>query len=66
MKIIFHHIYSSCVNVRLHTENKLSKLHVSALKVPVVVGGWFEGEISDRLWLEPSLGQADQNHFTHG
>ena len=23
-------------------------------------GGWLESELSDRLWLEPSLGQAEQ------
>ena len=62
----YHHISSSCVNVTLHTENQLSNLPGSALKVPVggggwvVLGGWFENEISDCLWLEPSLGQAEQ------
>ena len=25
--------------------------------------GWLESELSDRLWLEPSLGQAEQFHF---
>ena len=23
-------------------------------------GGWLESELSDRIWLEPSLGQAEQ------
>ena len=49
-----------CVKVRLHTENYISNLPGSALTVPVG-GGGLESEISDRLWLELSLGQAEQN-----
>jgi hypothetical protein len=26
----------------------------------VVVGAWLESDLSDRLWVEPSLGQAEQ------
>jgi hypothetical protein len=55
---LFHHISSICVNVRLHTENELVNLPEGVLKVPVGGGGcWvggLEGEISYRLWLEPS------------
>ena len=30
------------------------------------MGVWFESEISDRLWLEFSLGQAEQNDLNLG
>ena len=61
--IIFHHVSSSCVNVRLLT-------CLTCLEVPVGGGGGcggLESEISDRLWLEPSLGQAEQyGNCLHG
>ena len=51
--------------VRLHTKNQLHSLPGSALKVCVVVvvvggGGGLDSKFSDRLWLEHSLGQAEQ------
>ena len=44
----------SWVNVRQHT-----KITSKCLK-SLSGGGWLESEFSDRLWLEPSLGQAKQ------
>jgi hypothetical protein len=41
----------------LHTENSLSNMPGSDLKVCVVGGG---GKYSNPLWLEPRLGQAKQ------
>ena len=38
-------ILSSLFNVRLHTENWLCNLPGSAIKVPVVVGGWLKVNI---------------------
>ena len=40
----------------------LPKMTIGALKVYVCGGGWVivERELSDRLWLKPSLGQAEQ------
>jgi hypothetical protein len=55
--------------LRPHTENQLSSLHGSALKVCVVGGGggWWvvvvESEFSDRLWLSFSLALAKPNNF---
>ena len=37
--IFFEGRLSSCVKIRLHTENQLPRLPGSALKVPVVGGG---------------------------
>ena len=44
---------SSCVKIRLHTENQHPGLPGSVLKV-CVVGGGVESEFSDQLWLWPS------------
>ena len=63
--LFFHHTSSSLVHIRLYTENELYYLPGSALTVPVG-GGWlrrlcgFEGKLSDRLWLELCLSQAEQ------
>ena len=61
---LFLHIFSSFVNVRLHTKNWLCNLPGSALKVPVV-GGWVvvvESKFSDQLWLSFSLALAKPNN----
>ena len=50
------------VNIRLHTENWLCNLPGSALKVPVVGGGWLESKLSDQLWLSFSLALAKPNN----
>ena len=61
---VFLHILSSLVNIRLHTENWLCNLPGSALKVPVVGGGWVvvERKHSDQLWLSFSLALAKPNN----
>ena len=53
-------ISSSWPNLRLHTDNQIYTLPGSSLKVWVV---GVESEFSDRLWLELSLGQAEQYHL---
>jgi hypothetical protein len=65
----FFNISSSLVNIRLHTENWLCNLPGSALKVPVVGGGWVvggwvvvESKLSDQLWLSFSLALAKPNN----
>ena len=66
--IFFLHILSSLVNVRLHTENWLCNLAGSALKVPVVGGGWWvvvESKHSDQLWLSFSLALAKPNKINY-
>ena len=52
-------ISSSWVILRLHNKTQLSELPGSSLIVGVVVVG-VEGEFSDWLWLEPSIGQSNQ------
>jgi hypothetical protein len=53
----------------LHTKNWLCNLPGSALKVPVVGGGWVvvvvESELSDQLWLSFSLALAKPNNTHH-
>ena len=39
--VLFSHISSSWVKIRLYTENQLPSLPGSALKVPVVGWGWW-------------------------
>ena len=53
-------------NCMLCTNNQLSILPKSALKVLWLVFEGFESEFSDRLWLESSLGQAEQYKITFG
>jgi hypothetical protein len=41
-------------------------MHGSALKVCMGVGGaGVENEFSDRLWLQPSLGQAERKNIKY-
>jgi hypothetical protein len=60
----FLHILSSLVFVRLYIGNWLCNLPGSALKVPVVGGGWLDSEYSDRLWLSLRLALAKPNNIS--
>ena len=57
-------ISSVWVNRRIRTENQHSKLPGSCLKVWVVGGLWLESELSDRLWLQRSLGRVKQKSWS--